>query len=150
MTELLKIPKNIRRRFGIKEWLRYLQINQDQTTAETELKDKGVNFRGTAVESIKLNYGKMSHKEFENINSRQQWVNWILIGKCLHKQVPNKPLNILDIGCGTGTSTTVLARYLPPKSHIIANDLIPSLIEVAREKDYLCAHDQQLVVLASI
>jgi len=143
MEKLLQIPRKHRKRLNLLSWLRYRKIDRNQTLAEASLKEKGVNFRQTGADAARDNYGQMNKEEFENINSRQQWVNWILIGKCLHNQVPDRPLNVLDIGCGSGTSTTVLASYLPIGSVIIANDISENLIEAARTKDYICAHTGQ-------
>lgn len=45
-----------------------------------------------------------------------------------------KPKNVLEIACGTGISTVALRKALPPETSIVATDLNPPMIEVARGK----------------
>ncbi|MFM8543857.1 MAG: class I SAM-dependent methyltransferase, partial [Vulcanococcus sp.] len=46
---------------------------------------------------------------------------------------PDQPLRILDAGCGTGVSTDYLA-HLNPGAEILAVDISPGTLEVARER----------------
>lgn len=110
----------------------------------------GISFREIGSDSAGANYGRMSYSDFEIINSRQEWANWFLISKCLHKTIPNQPLHALDVGCGTGTSTKVLAYYLPPGSTIIANDLTANLLESARNKSYNCLYNGEPVQVSFV
>ncbi len=54
-----------------------------------------------------------------------------------HKLMGNieidSPLNILEIGCGTGYLTALIAEKYP-QSNIVALDLAPGMIEVAKER----------------
>lgn len=51
----------------------------------------------------------------------------------LAKRVDNKPKNILDIGCGPGNSTAVLAEFFPD-AKLTGIDSSPDMIARAREK----------------
>ncbi|MWC30094.1 methyltransferase domain-containing protein [Paenibacillus sp. MMS18-CY102] len=48
------------------------------------------------------------------------------------------PLQVLEIGCGTGALTLQLAQHLPPASLITAVDLAPSMLEAAHSKLNAC------------
>ena len=63
-------------------------------------------------------YSAMSATEFDAINARQDWANWRTIPRAMNGHLPNHPLRVLDLGCGTGSSTRVLAYYCPVGSHI--------------------------------
>ena len=78
----------------------------------------------------------MTQEQFEAINGRQQFSNWIIIGHALNGLVENRPLKVIDIGMGTGTSTKVLANFVPKGSEIIGYDLSHPLAEVAKKQTY--------------
>jgi SAM-dependent methyltransferase len=78
----------------------------------------------------------MSEREFDAINGRQDWANWRTIPRALSGHVPDRPLRVLDLGCGTGGSTRVLAFYCPEGSRITGYELAPPLAEVARRRLY--------------
>jgi SAM-dependent methyltransferase len=46
-------------------------------------------------------------------------------------------LQVIDLGCGTGSSTRVLAFYCPAGSRIIGYEMVRPLIECARRRRYL-------------
>ena len=50
--------------------------------------------------------------------------------------MPDRPLRVADLGCGTGSSTRVLAFYCPEGSHIVGYELVPALLTVARSRTY--------------
>ncbi len=76
----------------------------------------------------------MSEDEFEAINARQDWLNRTIISKTIKQINLFHPLKVLDVGCGTGTSTTILASYLPEGSVIWANDITPKFVLSAAKK----------------
>jgi SAM-dependent methyltransferase len=43
---------------------------------------------------------------------------------------------VLDLGCGTGSSTRVLAFYCPLGSHLTGYEVAAPLVEVARRRSY--------------
>jgi SAM-dependent methyltransferase len=79
----------------------------------------------------------MSEEEFEAINGRQDWANWRTIARSMSGLVPDRPLNIIDLGCGSGGSTRVLAFYAPLGSRISGYELSLPLAKIARHRRYL-------------
>jgi SAM-dependent methyltransferase len=107
-----------------------------QWRAEWALASRGIHFRTTDLSGIAAAYAAMTGEEFEAINGRQDWANWRTIPRSLSGQVPDRPLRVLDLGCGTGGSTRVLAFYCPLGSEITGYELAAPLIEVARQRAY--------------
>lgn len=97
---------------------------------------KKINFRKNKNKEARQAYCGMNIQEFEGINARQQWANWRTIPKSLTGRLPNKPLLALDLCCGTGHSTEVLACYLPAGSKIIGIEYNPVFVKSATEKTY--------------
>src|SRR5262249_28054125 len=48
----------------------------------------------------------------------------------------DRALRVLDLGCGTGSSTRVLAFYCPQGSQITGYELVAALADVARRRSY--------------
>jgi SAM-dependent methyltransferase len=88
----------------------------------------------------------MSDQEFADVNGRQRWANWRTIPRALSGHVPDRPLQVLDLGCGTGCSTQVLAFYCPAGSHITGYEVARPLVEVARRRSYLQRSGQRAAV----
>jgi SAM-dependent methyltransferase len=107
-----------------------------QIRGERALARRGVRFRGTDPQVIAAAYAAMSDTEFDAINGRQDWANWRTIPRALSGHVPDRPLAVADLGCGTGSSTRVLAFYCPPGSRVTGYELIPALLDVARRRPY--------------
>jgi SAM-dependent methyltransferase len=82
-------------------------------------------------------YRAMHSREFEAINARQQWANWRLIPKNLNGQLPLRPIEAIDLCCGTGQSTEVLGWYLPEGSRILGIEFNPEFVSKASGKTYL-------------
>jgi SAM-dependent methyltransferase len=79
----------------------------------------------------------MTEAEFDAINGPQDWANWRTIPRALSGNVPDdRPLRVLDLGCGTGGSTRVLAYYCPEGSHITGYEFIEPLVGHARRREY--------------
>ncbi|MFL0759261.1 MAG: trans-aconitate 2-methyltransferase, partial [Prochlorococcus sp.] len=54
-------------------------------------------------------------------------------GAVVPRRAGGEPLKILDAGCGTGVSTDYLA-HLNPGAEILAVDISPAALEVARDR----------------
>ncbi len=107
-----------------------------QWRAERRLARRGIHFRDTNPETVAAAYMAMSAAEFDAINGRQDWANWRTIPRALSGHVPDRPLRVLDLGCGTGSSTRVLAFYCPSGSHLTGYELAPPLLDLARRRVY--------------
>lgn len=135
MTSMLQISERDIRRYGKGSALAALWR---QWRAERRLTRRGVHFRDTDPQRIAAAYAAMSEEDFEDINARQDWANWRTIPRCLSGRVPNRALRILDLGCGAGGSTQVLAFYAPSASHITGYEFAAPLLAVARRRAYRC------------
>jgi SAM-dependent methyltransferase len=117
-----------------------------QWRAERRLARRGVHFRATDVETVAAAYQAMSPAEFHAVNGRQEWANWRTIPRSLSGHVPDRPLRIIDLGCGTGGSTRVLAFYAPPESRITGYEMAEPLLALARRREYSDRHGHTAVV----
>lgn len=96
---------------------------------------RGVNFRHRENEKAAKAYRAMSIREFEGINARQVWSNWRTVPKNLNGLLSfDRPLRALDLCCGTGQSSEVLACYLPPGSQILGIEQNPDFVKAANER----------------
>jgi SAM-dependent methyltransferase len=107
-----------------------------QWWTERALRRRGIRFRSRDREDCARAYAAMSAAEFDAINGRQEWANWRTIPRALTGQIPDRPLGVIDLGCGTGGSTRVLACCCPLGTQIIAYELTAPLIEIARRRRY--------------
>jgi SAM-dependent methyltransferase len=98
---------------------------------------KHLSFRKRINREATAAYALMEPGEFEWINARQQWANWRTIPKMLSGKFPNEPITAVDLCCGTGHSTQVLAYYLPRRSRIIGLEFSPVFVSAARRRRYL-------------
>jgi SAM-dependent methyltransferase len=130
----LVIPEREIRRHGPGN---LLAVCWRQWRGERALAARGVRFRATDPAAVALAYAAMSDCEFDAINARQDWANWRTIPRCLSGHLPDRPLTVLDLGCGTGSSTRVLAFYCPLGSEILGYELVAALAAVARRRAYL-------------
>ncbi len=113
-----------------------------QWQAERTLARRGVHFRTTDLAALAAAYTAMSDREFDAVNGRQDWANWRTIPRSLSGNVSDQPLRVLDLGCGTGGSTRVLAFWCPPGSRITGYELAAPLVEIARRRLYLDRNGQ--------
>lgn len=97
-----------------------VRISLRQAVGEWTLKwFKHLNFRHGKNEQAVAAYQRMTLEEFDAINARQRWANWRTIPRNLSGRLENRPLRALDLCCGVGQSTEVLAHYLPAGSQIL-------------------------------
>lgn len=102
-----------------------------------------VNFRKRDNDRAVQAYCEMTLRDFEGINARQQWANWRTIPKNLSGILPNKAMMAIDLCCGTGHSTEVLACYLPVESSILGIEYNPSFVKRARAQKYYHMNGQE-------
>jgi SAM-dependent methyltransferase len=107
-----------------------------QWRTERLLARRGVRFRTTDPEMLQAAYAAMSEREFDAINGPQQWASWRTIPRAMSGQVPDRPLRVLDLGCGAGSSTQVLAFYCPAGSRITGYEIVQPLLDIARRRRY--------------
>ena len=108
-----------------------------QWKTERRLARRGILIRTSDLNAIEASYSRMAKDDFEGINARQNWVNWRTIPRAMSGLVPNRPLTIVDLGCGIGSSTSVLAFCSPQGSHILAYEISRPLVNIARIRQYL-------------
>jgi SAM-dependent methyltransferase len=97
---------------------------------------KHSRFRSRSAEALEA-YCALSLSEFEGINARQQWANWRVIPRNLNGRLPNCPVRAVDLCCGIGQSTSVLACYCAPGSHILGLEYNHEFTKVAQQRKYL-------------
>ena len=113
-------------------WLR-------QRIRERKLRrQKRVEFRSPDNGNARHAYAAMGVDEFTDINLLQAWSDWRTIPRCLSGRLPDRPARAIDLCCGVGESTSVLAFYYPAGSRLLGLDSNPSFVEVARGRPYRC------------
>ena len=96
-----------------------------------------IQFRSRENGRAREAYAAMDPWEFEGINARQAWANWRTIPLNLVGRLDGRPRRAIDLCCGTGHSTAVLAWHLPPGSEILGLEWSPRLVSVARSRLYV-------------
>jgi 2-polyprenyl-3-methyl-5-hydroxy-6-metoxy-1,4-benzoquinol methylase len=79
-------------------------------------------------------YTTVAHHEWRTVENSAAY----LLPRLQHLASQNPNLQILDVGCGSGTITASLVPYLPSNGHITAIDLSPEIVSRAS------AHAQKL------
>jgi len=115
---------------------RLLVVCWRQWRTERALARRGVRFRATVFDQVLAAYAAMSQAEFDAVNGPQDWANWRTIPRALTSHVPDRPLRVLDLGCGTGGSTRVLAFYCPPGSRITGYEIAAPMLVFARRREF--------------
>jgi SAM-dependent methyltransferase len=109
-----------------------------QAWAEARIRHwRHVRFRSRENEAARDAYARMEAWEFESVNARQAWANWRTIPKNLEGRLPPRPVRALDLCCGTGQSTAVLAYHLPAGSDILGLEYSLRFVSLARSRVYL-------------
>lgn len=130
---LLQIPETELRHIGPGN---VLSVCWRQWRTEQKLARRGVRFRDTSPDRVAAAYAAMTAAEFDAVNGRQDWANWRTIPRALRGHVPDRPLRVLDLGCGTGSSTRVLAWFCPAGSRLIGYEIAQPLLACARRRTY--------------
>jgi SAM-dependent methyltransferase len=104
---------------GRGSWRRLPQLVQQRVLTEWRLKKQGMNFRADNPNVCSRAYARMSDDEFAAINACQEWANWRIIPRLVTRIQDQGPWSVIDLGCGQGVSTEVLAWYSPANSHIL-------------------------------
>ena len=107
---------------------------------------KRVNFRKSENEDARAAYRQMNVREFEDINARQQWANWRTIPRNLSGCLPSVAVTAIDLCCGIGHSTEVLAHYLPEGSSVLGLEFNASFVERALARTFLHASGKKAAV----
>lgn len=107
-----------------------------QWQTEQALRRRGIGFRTTDPAEARRAYSEMTSEEFAAINGRQAWANRRTIARSLAGLLPVRPLFALDLGCGIGESTRVLASLLPAGSRLLGIEFAPPLAELSRGRTY--------------
>lgn len=81
-------------------------------------------------------YCQMRTSEFQALNARQAWANWRTIPRNLSGRLPQYPVFALDLCCGIGDSTEVLAYYCTPGSRLLGLEFNPAFVARARQRVY--------------
>lgn len=97
------------------------------------------SFRDDRNENAVRAYCAMTEDEFEGINALQAWANWRVIPRNLRGRLPWRPCRAVDLCCGVGQSTEVLAHFLPPGSEILGLEFNPAFVERAARRAYRAA-----------
>jgi SAM-dependent methyltransferase len=96
----------------------------------------GIRFRNNCNDEALRAYSSMTPRQFEHINARQSWANWRTIPRNLNRRLPNRPLFIVDLCCGIGESTEVIACYAAPGSQILGLEYNERFVAAARGRAY--------------
>jgi SAM-dependent methyltransferase len=117
-----------------------------QWFAERALRQRGVTFRSSSADVVEAGYEAMDTDEFDAVNGRQEWANWRILPSLLKGRLPDRPLSVLDLGCGTGASTQALAACCPGGSQILAFERSARFLKRARARDYRLRGGQTAMV----
>lgn len=108
-----------------------------QWYTERKLQARRLFFRATDPTQVAAAYAAMSDDEFDAVDGRQDWDNWRTIPLAMSGRVPNRPLLVLDLGCGSGLSTQALAYYCPAGSEVVGYDVVSKLLSSAVGRSYV-------------
>ena len=107
----------------VRHWLTDLRLKQRRT-----------RFRSTDVTTVAHAYGDMSAREFEDLNGPQSWLNERVIPRVLQGRTNGRPWRLVDLGCGSGGSSSLLLRSAPAGSTLVGYDLCGELVDRARRR----------------
>lgn len=127
---------------GRGSWRRLPQLVHQRVLTEWRLKKQGMNFRADNPQVCSRAYARMSDDEFAAINACQEWANWRIIPRLVTRIHSPGPWSVIDVGCGQGVSTEVLAWYSPANSHFLGYDLCETALSRASLKNYTHSNGQ--------
>lgn len=103
---------------------------------------KGANIRKDGNANVFKAYEKISPDELKSVNMRQHWAAWRAIPRSLSNVINNTPLFAVDLCCGLGESSQILAHYLPEGSKILGVDFNSRFVASAKSRARSCAPTQ--------
>jgi SAM-dependent methyltransferase len=107
-----------------------------QLTTERNLRKRRVSYRTTHAGRVAEAYGSMTEDEFDAINGPQEWQNRHFIPRVIQSLRLIEPLIAVDLGCGSGQSSQVLASQLPAGSTLLGYDICDRLLARAALRTY--------------
>jgi SAM-dependent methyltransferase len=108
-----------------------------QMLREAKLKIKRrINFRRSQNAAACAAYDAMNVDDFRWVNIRQAWANWRTIPRNLSGILPARPVFAVDLCCGIGDSSAVLAYYCAPGSQVLGLEWQPEFVREARRRAY--------------
>ncbi|MBL8825490.1 MAG: class I SAM-dependent methyltransferase [Planctomycetaceae bacterium] len=96
-----------------------------------------LNIRKLQSADIRAVYRALGLDDFHAINARQAWANWRTIPRNLNGRLPREPVTAIDLCCGVGDSTAVLAYYCSSGSRILGIDAEDQFIAAARRRTFV-------------
>lgn len=126
--------RSARKTFGPQHPLPVLLWQQHR--AERRLQRAGIGFRSRTNATACDAYRQMDDASFVTVNLRQAWANWRCIPRSIDGRLPDRPLKVIDLCCGTGDSTAVIASCCPVGSQILGLDISDEFIAHARQRPY--------------
>jgi len=103
---------------------------------------RGANIREGGNENVYNAYEKLSPEELKAVNMRQHWAAWRVIPRSLSDVVNDAPVFAVDLCCGLGESSQILAHYLPVGSKILGIDFNSRFVECAKRTARNCAPNE--------
>jgi SAM-dependent methyltransferase len=107
-----------------------------QLTTERNLRKRHLSYRTTQVARVAEAYGSMTEDEFDAINGPQEWQNRHFIPRVIQSLRLTEALIAVDLGCGSGQSSQVLASQLPAGSTLLGYDICDRLLGRAAHRTY--------------
>lgn len=93
---------------------------------------RGANIRTLDNRHVLKAYEKLTPNELRSVNMRQHWAAWRAIPRSLSSVVVDQPVAAIDLCCGLGESTRILAHFLTPGSRILGIDFDARFIRHAQ------------------
>lgn len=122
------------RRYGPAQSL--LGILWRQLATERRVRRNGQDFRQSDNAAACAAYVAMDDADFVHVNARQAWANWRTIPRSLDGRLPARPVAGIDLCCGVGDSTAVLAWCCPPGSRVHGLEISADFVARARRRAY--------------
>lgn len=97
---------------------------------------KGQGMIAADTNLVRAGFTQLQGRDFADYNLPQAWVESRQIPQVLHGRAPREGTRILDLGCGPGTSTTIISHFANPCWTIIGYDFVREYIEQAKKLVY--------------
>jgi SAM-dependent methyltransferase len=127
--------RRVARREGPQGSIARLCIRQMLREASLKL-SRGINFRSHRNADACAAYDAMAVDDFRLVNIRQAWANWRTIPRNLSGILPARPVFAVDLCCGIGDSSAVLAYYCAPGSQVLGLEWCPEFVREAERRTY--------------